>query len=37
MQERVEFLGGNLEIESRHGQGTRIGVLLPLTAAVAGA
>jgi signal transduction histidine kinase len=37
MQERVEFLGGNLEIESWRGQGTRIGVLLPLTVAVAAA
>jgi two-component system, NarL family, sensor histidine kinase UhpB len=37
MQERVEFLGGSLEIESWLGQGTRIGVLLPLTAAVAAA
>jgi signal transduction histidine kinase len=31
MQERVEFLGGTLEINSSHGRGTRIEVFLPWT------
>lgn len=31
MRERVEILGGNLEIESRAGEGTRIRIALPLT------
>jgi signal transduction histidine kinase len=34
MQERVEFLGGHLEIESAGGRGTHIRVSLPLTCAV---
>jgi two-component system sensor histidine kinase UhpB len=33
MRERVEILGGNLEIDSREGEGTRICIALPLTEA----
>jgi signal transduction histidine kinase len=31
MRERVEILGGHLEINSQVGQGTRIRVVLPLS------
>ena len=34
MKERVEILGGNLEIDSQRGRGTRIRISLPLAVAV---
>jgi signal transduction histidine kinase len=32
MRERIELLGGRLSVASRHGEGTRIQALLPITA-----
>jgi two-component system sensor histidine kinase UhpB len=36
MQERVEFLGGRLDIDSVGGLGTHVRVSLPLTCAIPG-